>query len=150
MKDRNKADAVGHARTAAVAPVVAPNITARPPTPPPPPTLSQAGQELWKEVWEGGGDAYWPHTDRHIIQRYCELTDRRRGFLYTLNTEGWTTTGSQGQEVAHPVAKFINDVEAKLLQLEDRLGLNPGDRLRLGITALEHKSRLDKFKEDEE
>ena len=40
---------------------------------------------------------------------------------------------------------MVNDLEGKLTTLEDRLGLNPEARLRLGITAVEHKTRLDAF-----
>ena len=55
--------------------------------------------------------------------------------------------GSQGQDVVHPTARLIGDVEGQLLALEDRLGLNPEARLWLGISAVEHKTKLDAFLE---
>ncbi len=56
-------------------------------------------------------------------------------------------TGSTGQVVVHPAARMVSDLEGRLATLEDRLGLNPEARLRLGITAVEHRSKLDAFLE---
>ena len=44
-----------------------------------------------------------------------------------------------------PAARMVSDIEGRLATLEDRLGRNPEARLRLGITAVEHQSRLDAF-----
>ena len=105
--------------------------------------------DLWDAIWTAGGSAYHPATDRLVVERYISLTVRRDKLLRTLEHEGYVTTGSQGQDVAHPAARLVLDIEGKLPALEDRLGLSPEARLRLGITGAEAKSKLDKFREDE-
>ena len=44
---------------------------------------------------------------------------------------------------------MLSEVEGRLGPIEDRLGLNPEARLRLGIAAVEHQSRLDRFLDEE-
>lgn len=51
------------------------------------------------------------------------------------------------QRPVHPAARLVGDAEIKLIAVEDRLGLNPQTRLRLGISAVEHKTKLDAFLE---
>jgi len=41
--------------------------------------------------------------------------------------------------------RLIAEVDSKLQSLEDRLGLNPEARIRLGIATVEQKSRLQEF-----
>jgi len=112
--------------------------------PDPPSVLGPVGSILWTEVWRAGHGVYQP-SDSYVIERYCSLHERRRHLLDLVEAEGWLTTGSTGQTVVHPAARMVGDLEARLSSLEDRLGLNPEARLRLGITAVEHQSRLDAF-----
>lgn len=113
--------------------------------PPAPETLSPRATEVWEEVWDAGRDAYNVRTDGNVIARYAEMTDRRESLLRVVASEGWTTVGSSGQIVAHPAARLIAEVDSKLQALEDRLGLNPEARIRLGIATVEQKSRLQEF-----
>jgi P27 family predicted phage terminase small subunit len=101
---------------------------------------------LWVEVWSMG-NGFYRETDAHIIERYVTL-QMRRAVLMAQLSNSYTTIGSQGQEVAHPAARLLNDVEGKLPGLEDRLGLNPDARLRLGLAVAETKSKLDAFIEE--
>ena len=112
--------------------------------PDPPEGLGDFGVWLWVEVWKQGAGVY-ASTDSYIIERYCSLQERRRNLPDLVEAEGWLTTGSTGQTVVHPAARMVTDVESRLCALEDRLGLNPEARLRLGITSVEHQSRLDAF-----
>lgn len=143
---RPSADPVGHA-SASLAPELAAseNLAVRPGVPEPPESLKEVGLEVWYAVWAAGGDAYHAPTDRFVIERYAALQQRRAEFARNLDRDGFTVLGSQGQEVAHPEARLLSDVESKLVALEDRLGLNPESRLRLGISSVEHKSKLDEF-----
>ena len=99
---------------------------------------------LWNEIWEAGRTAY-QITDAHIIERYVSLLVRRRELLDLIELEGWLSVGSTGQSVIHPAAKLLQDIETKLVPLEDRLGCNPESRLRLGISAVESQSKLASF-----
>ena len=104
---------------------------------PPEPPASITNVELWNEIWNFGGEggAYDRVGDFQAIKRYVELNQRRDELNEILIREGYIAEGSQGQDVAHPAAKLINDCEAKLSQLEDKLGLNPTSRLSLVMTA---------------
>ncbi len=119
---------------------------AAPFTPPAPPAgLNTHARRIWAEVWDAGREAYNEKTDAAVIERYAEMTARRSALLATLESEGWTVPGSQGQLVAHPAAKLLDSVDSKLQALEDRLGLNPEARLRLGIATVEGQSKLAAF-----
>ena len=115
--------------------------------PDPPSGLGPFGVALWTDVWTLGAGVYQP-TDLQVISRYRSLSERRHTLLSLVEAVGWLTTGSTGQTVVHPAARMVDVIEGRLTTLEDRLWLNPEARLRLGITAVEHQSRLDAFLSD--
>jgi P27 family predicted phage terminase small subunit len=134
---------VGHPRGSALAPVAG-AIPLSQVKPEPPGHLSEVGLEVWDLVWDYGAKVYQP-ADAILITRYAELQDRRAQMLRTLEQDGYFTVGSQGQLAQHPAARILSDVEAKLVPLEDRLGLSPESRARLGIVTVEAESKLDSF-----
>jgi P27 family predicted phage terminase small subunit len=103
---------------------------------------------LWTDIWTAGHGFYLEATDAYIIERYVSLQVRRAKLMAILEDEGYVTEGSQGQDVAHPAARLLLDIEGKLPALEDRLGLSPEARLRLGLAVAETKSKLDAFREE--
>ena len=113
--------------------------------PPHPKSLKSYGKKLWCEIWYAGRNAYQVETDALIIERYCQLQERRRELLALVENEGYVTQGSQGQLVSHPAVKILDSVEGRLGPIEDRLGLSPESRLRLGISSVEHTSKLAAF-----
>lgn len=118
--------------------------------PNPPPHLDEPGLATWTTLWELGGPTgvYSTRADAFIIGRYAALVDRRTELERTLRSEGWVTSGSQGQEIIHPAARLLQQAEADMLKLEDRLGLNPVARFSLEGLALgveETKSKLESF-----
>jgi len=106
--------------------------------------LGPFGVSLWTEVWSLGHGVY-QRTDANVIGRYCSLSERRHTLLGIVQADGWLTTGSTGQTVVHPAARMVGDIEGRLTTLEDRLGLNPEARARLGISVVEYQSKLDAF-----
>jgi len=112
--------------------------------PSPPKSFNALAVNLWDEIWEAGRTAYQV-TDAHIIERYVSLLVRRRELLDLIELEGWLSLGSTGQQIIHPAAKLLQETETKLVPLEDRLGLNPESRLRLGISSVESQSKLASF-----
>ena len=145
---RPKANPVGHPKGSVKPANVVPNLVEHAGAPDAPESLGDFGSVLWYDVWAAGGVAYNVKTDCYVIERYCSLSERRMELLDALSG-GFVTIGSQGQEVAHPAARLLSDVEKMMVALEDRLGLSPEARLRVGISAMEHKSKLDAFMDDD-
>ena len=114
------------------------------PTPDPPDTLGELGRGLWSILWGLGAGGYQP-TDHWVIERWANLQERRRHLLALIVAEGLMTVGSTGQPVVHPALKMVDAIEGRLPTLEASLGLTPESRLRLGLQAVEHQSRLDRF-----
>mgnify|MGYP000063900301 CR=1 FL=1 len=112
---------------------------------PTPAHLTRSAKAIWFSVWAAGGDSYSVKTDAFIIERYATLHARRDELMQMLSDEGMVSVGSQGQQVLHPAARMLSDVESAMGKLEDKLGLNPESRLRLGISAIEKESKLDQF-----
>lgn len=151
---RPVADPKGNARDAGAETVQPTNVLALA-IPSPPPTFKELSrpyrlqaESLWTDIWTAGWGFYNEATDRYVIERYVSLQVRRAHLMARLELDGYITEGSQGQDVAHPAARLLLDVEGKLPALEDRLGLSPEARLRLGLAVAETKSRLDAFREE--
>jgi P27 family predicted phage terminase small subunit len=143
---RPAANPQGNARKSlAAVPPPPENIAERLPVPPVPAALKAYGTRVWHAVWAAGKEVYHPPTDTYVIERYCILHDRHNGLMRMIEDDGMTSVGSQGQVVLHPAARLVGDVEKQLSTLEDKLGLNPESRLRLGISAIEKQSKLDAF-----
>jgi P27 family predicted phage terminase small subunit len=113
--------------------------------PDPPDELNVFGRNLWNIIWEAGRTAYNDKTDFMAITRYCSLQQRRRQLLSILDEDGMMSTGSTGQLVSHPACKLLDQIEGRLSPLEDRLALNLESRLRLGISAAQHETKLSAF-----
>ncbi|MGW4829539.1 phage terminase small subunit P27 family [Amycolatopsis japonica] len=100
-----------------------------------PAKLGDVGREIWRAVWAAGEGAYLPATDKFVIERYCELHDRRAALLREVEIDGLTTVGSTGQTVIHPALRYVESTEKEMRAIETTLGLNLEARLRLGIAA---------------
>ena len=143
---RPAANPQGNARKSTAPVKVQPeNLLPTPPVPDVPAALDSHGTKIWHAVWAAGGDAYHGPTDAYVIERYCVLHDRHHTLMRMIENDGLTSVGSQGQVVLHPAARLIADTEKQLGGLEDRLGLNPESRLRLGISSVEAQTKLDQF-----
>jgi P27 family predicted phage terminase small subunit len=115
-----------------------------------PANLGRHGKEVWRDIWQAGAGAYLPATDGYVIERYCELHDRRAAMLAEVEADGYTAVGSTGQTVAHPLLTHITAVERQMSGIEASLGLNLEARLRLGLAAGQVKKQsLDSFLDDE-
>ena len=145
MKAKPPAERKSH-DTPAVAEVV---INVEWSTPEPPASVTDAA--LWNNIWELGGPSgvYHPVADYGVIARYIEFQQRRTDLSARLASEGWTEVGSQGQTVQHPAARMLSDVEAKLVPLEDRLGLSPQARHTVQVGHVQAKNALEKWLEGE-
>lgn len=87
--------------------------------------LRDGGREVWCAVWAAGEGAYNPSTDRFVVERYCELHDRRAALLAEIERDGLTTLGGNGQTVMHPALRHIETTEREMRAIESVLGLSP-------------------------
>ena len=87
-------------------------------------------------------DAFWtsplaltvtPATDLPAITRLFALRDERERMARVVRLER-VVVGSRGQPRANPLYAQIASFDAEIRQLEDRLGLTPLARLKLGVT----------------
>lgn len=113
------------------------------------PVYREQAAGMWVDIWSAGHGFYQASTDAYVIERYVSMQVRRSKIMATLEVDGWTSVGSQGQEILHPLARLLGDLEGKLPALEDRLGLSPEARIRLGLAVAETKSKLDAFRDEE-
>lgn len=89
--------------------------------------------EAWAELWSSPLAGLIRPTDLPALRRLFDLRNRLI-WAYDAYDENPTTTGSMGQSVLSPFAAEAHRLEAEIEKLEDRFGLTPLARLRLGVT----------------
>jgi P27 family predicted phage terminase small subunit len=102
-------------------------------TPKPPPGLLKATQRGWERFWASDLAQFVTDSDRPALERLFQLRDdlERARRAYRRNP---LVRGSKDQWVRNPVALDIAACHPQITALEDRFGLSPRSRLRLGIT----------------
>lgn len=89
--------------------------------------------KAWKVFWATEVAQLVTPADRMALDRLFRMYDMRermeRAFLAMP-----FTVGSTGQIVAHPASKEVASLDGRILALEDRFGITPAARLKLGIT----------------
>ena len=91
--------------------------------------------EAWHEFFSSplAGPKVFKSTDLPALVRLFKYRDRLVHVMAQFEEQP-TTTGSMGQDVLSPWAQEIHRLEAEIQKLEDRFGLTPLARLRLGVT----------------
>jgi P27 family predicted phage terminase small subunit len=102
------------------------------PAPPAPEGLGARGSVEWNRIWQHGS---WlqPDADYHWVAIICRAYDDLVAFRETVDAEGLTVTGYNGQTVAHPLIKEGRVCEQQIMKALSVLGFSPTDRARLGI-----------------
>lgn len=93
-------------------------------------------KQSWLRFWEsdlGRSPAIKRDTDLSVIQRLWGLYDERER-AYREYKKARLVKGSQGQMVMNPLGRIWTALDPSILALEDRIGLSPMARLKLGIT----------------
>ena len=94
----------------------------------------RATAERWAIYWASPvGQLADPETDLPAILRLYSLYDERER-AYRAYKKRRLVKGSQGQPVVNPAWRQVPVMDAEIRQLEDRLGLTPQSRLKLGVT----------------
>lgn len=104
---------------------------------PPPPhpdrhKLLAVTVKAWSTFWSSDLAGLVQPADMQALGRLFRMYDLRERMERALLAQPFTT-GSTGQLVAHPAAKEIASLDGRIVALEDRFGLTPAGRLKLGI-----------------
>jgi P27 family predicted phage terminase small subunit len=98
----------------------------------PPASLGAVGCAVWRTIVKAGP---YQDSDALVLERYCQLHDRRAVLLALVDTEGYIVPGSKQQPTAHPATRLAHDIEAQMTLLESALALNPEARARLELAT---------------
>lgn len=99
--------------------------------------------EAWELLWSSGvASVLELDSDIESVVRWASLLDERaRAFEAYRSCR--IVEGGNGQPVLSPYWKVVQNCDAELRALEDRIGLSPQARLRLGITYADAATSLD-------
>lgn len=89
--------------------------------------------ESWERFWRSPlAQTVTPDTDLPAVERLFGLRDERER-AWRIIRAARVVSGSMGQERASPFYAVASALDSEIRQLEDRLGLSPQARLRLGV-----------------
>lgn len=93
-------------------------------------------QAEWVELWQSPIVSQFRDTDVPALRRLFDYRSALERAQAAFDAEP-TSVGSTGQPVLSPWAAEIHRIEAQIQKLEDRFGLTPLSRLRLGVIVEE-------------
>ena len=99
--------------------------------------LDGDGLDLWSRTWSIGETWISQDTDVELLQMTCEMTDEREHLrAYVLNNvDAWHER------------KALRDLDKAIVSNLSLLGFTPTDRMRLGVTHVKAKSKLEELME---
>ena len=99
--------------------------------------LDGDGLELWQRTWAIGQTWISQDTDIELLQMTCEMTDEREQLrAYVLeNVDAWHER------------KALRELDKAIVSNLSLLGFTPSDRMRLGVTQVKAKSKLEELME---
>jgi P27 family predicted phage terminase small subunit len=98
-------------------------------------------RDAWVVLWDHNLTGAYEPTDLPALRRLFDLRDQRARFERAVASRP-LVEGSQGQQVLNPLARQVSALDGEIRALEDRFGLTPAARLRLGITLGEAAKTL--------
>lgn len=123
-----------------------PDAARRVPTPPK--GLTRDAVAVWRSFWRsplGGAVDY--AGDGPALRRWITLVSNRERLLSRFYGDGadeaLTVRGSLGQVAINPLLKLEERLSREILQYEDRFGMTPLGRMRLGIAIGQAAESLD-------
>lgn len=103
---------------------------------------------LWEQLWRSPSADVWvldsdgPQLE-HLMWCLDERTRARRAFARKRIMED-----SKGRLTLNPLGSHLARLDRTIAQLVERLGLTPLDRLRLGLTVLDARTKLRDLNDD--
>jgi P27 family predicted phage terminase small subunit len=118
--------------------------------PGPPPGLLALTKSAWEAFWTTPLAQLITDADLPALHRLFDLYDELDR-IWRAAKKHRIVTGSQGQEVLNPLYRQADSLRGEIRQLEDRFGLTPMARLKLGVKFGEAKRSLaDEVDDDED
>lgn len=113
----------------------------------PPPSLRlKATKAAWSEFWESSvARLIDVRSDIGALTRLFELYDEIGTMGNFVRKNGRVSLGSTGQVTLNPIYKHMTTIRGEITALEDRFGLTPSARLKLGATLGNAAASLDKM-----
>lgn len=116
-----------------------PELAALPPrselgVPDPPTGLLKATRKLWDSYWHSPVASAALQVDLAGLERWITAVDEHARAVKALRKER-IVEGSTGQPRLNPLASYAAEREKAILAYEERYGLNPQARLKLGIST---------------
>jgi hypothetical protein len=90
-------------------------------------------REAWGELWSSPLAGHFRPIDVPALRRLFGYRSRLLDAIKRFEADP-ESSGSMGQAVLSPWAAEVHRLEATVQKLEDRFGLTPMSRLRLGVT----------------
>ncbi len=103
--------------------------------PPYPDGLWDRGKTEWDKIWRAG-PWLWLDQDYAWVEQVARAYDDIAQFRATVNDEGLTVQGYNGQTVAHPLIAEIRKAEQTIQKCLSQIGFSPSDRARLKLAEL--------------
>lgn len=125
-----------------VVPIAAQIETPKLPAPPKGTRWLKASRISWDEFWASDISHMVNSADMPAIFRLWRNYDERDRLHADYSCE-YLVRGSQGQPVLNPLVRRIESLDKAILALEERFGITPLARFRLGIEGAEAKDALD-------
>ncbi len=111
--------------------------------PPPPAGMRKAQKDSWASFWRSPlAKTVVPDTDMPALNRLWRLYEECDTLANGVKRKRMVM-GSQGQPVLNPLHTRLASVETEIRQLEDRFGLTPLARLKLGVVLGDAARSLD-------
>jgi P27 family predicted phage terminase small subunit len=98
--------------------------------------------EKWDMFWSSDVAHAVQSSDYPALERLFRLYDLEHR-LHEAGAKQPIVVGSQGQPVANPALKQADALRSEIRQLEDRFGLNPSARARLGLDTSKLQASLE-------
>ncbi len=114
----------------------------RPDVPPYPKRFARGYQQLllltrrrWDAFWASDLSMVVADVDLPLVERLFQRYDERDRAYREIRKKdvGRLCKGSQGQPILHPLLKYIDNCDSEIRQMEDRLGMSPVVRLKMGV-----------------
>jgi P27 family predicted phage terminase small subunit len=115
--------------------------------PAPPSGLLKSTREDWAAFWASPLGALVVAADVPALRRLFTLHDERARAYRGLRQAGRLVETDKGTTL-NPLAGFLRSCDAEIRLLEDRFGLSPMARLRLGIALGEAARSLESLNEE--